>query len=138
MIIEIDQDYKISISCEKLDVEDMNRQLRFLAKWIKIQIGEHELLDFKGFIGSEKEGKIYNPINKTIPSSENQENKYRQKLTKKDGKDIRRIFKNKCDLMIPEGLRDKEKERREAFIKKQLAKKYKVKVSAISYRLKNV
>jgi hypothetical protein len=114
--------YKVYITVENLSLEEVNERIWELSKAV---------------FGTGKEIGINNNTSHTgiKPNvSVSPEKKNKGRLTEKDQKAIKRQYKESVAL-IPDDIRETEKERRKVFIKKQLAGKYNCTLTNINYHL---
>jgi hypothetical protein len=121
MKIRIDKDYRIYITCEDLDLYEFNKRIESLIR------------EF----GSEKEVSNSSAVklsSKTAEVSSDKPNK-QKRLSDPDVKWLKKEYKTRLER-IPDTLSDKKKNERDLHIRKQLAQKLKVSLTAINYWLK--
>ena len=148
MKIEIDKDYRVFITCERLDIEIVKKRLRYLKNSLEEIFPVNYAEAIGGsilMVGSEKEeaitregvdGKKFPVVTPVVySSSEKPIKKTKPKMSKSDVKWARREYKKFCDS-LPDSMRNREKERRRVHIRKQIAQKFNMSLTGINYWLK--
>jgi len=139
MKIRIDKDYKIHVTCNDLDVEDMNKRLRFLKLWIDKRIGSEKETTGLAIVSSQT-------VSSEKPEIDNPETDYKPKpIKKKPSEKYSKLTKPQINWLykeydlrisrIPEKSPPKLAKEKEVKIKKDIAKLLGCFVSNVDYWL---